>query len=522
MSIEKRNGSPLIFSAKRDSLRKKNNSENERDSFFSILIADDEEEVHHITKLVLSDYSFEGRSLKFIDAYSAQEAEKILVDNSDIAVILLDVVMETDDAGLNLVEIIRNKLNNQFVRIILRTGQPGYAPEEDVIIKYDINDYKEKADLTSRKLFTAITTALRAYRDIIAIEKSKCGLRSVIDATASLFEPRSLSKLTYGILQQLQILFNINENSSVIYASSFAATHTPRSEYRVVSATGKFAIYVGEKFEEFVDQKIKNRIESLTSDNKFYIDQDCFIGYYETSNSIHNIIYVEGLHEINEYDENLIKLFSNNIAIAFDNLFLNKEILSTQKNIVYILGEVVERRSNETGNHVRRMTEISCVISEALGFDEKDIEMMRLAAPMHDIGKIAIPDYILHKPEKLSVEEMRIMQTHTTEGYNILKSANQDILHTAAIVAYQHHERWDGKGYPNGLAKEEIDYFSRIVALADVVDALGHRRCYKEAWEEERIIDLVKNERGKHFFPDAVDAYLSSLELCQEISENFL
>jgi signal transduction histidine kinase len=143
---------------------------NAKDNMWIILIIDDEEDVHQLTRFVLEDYAYQNKQLKFISAYSAQEAKVLLKQEQDIAIILLDVVMETNDAGLKLVEYIRDTIQNHFARIILRTGQPGYAPEKQVILKYDINDYKNKTELTDQKLFTIITASLRAYSDIMTIE----------------------------------------------------------------------------------------------------------------------------------------------------------------------------------------------------------------------------------------------------------------------------------------------------------------------------------------------------------------
>ncbi len=140
---------------------------------WNILVVDDEDDIHKVTQIVLSSFSFDGRPLQFFNAYSGAEAMKSLETHSDIAVVLLDVVMETPESGLEVVQHLRKKLKNNITRIILRTGQPGSAPEEKVINEYDINDYKEKNELTQQKLHTAITTAIRSYRDITVLEKSK-------------------------------------------------------------------------------------------------------------------------------------------------------------------------------------------------------------------------------------------------------------------------------------------------------------------------------------------------------------
>ena len=200
---------------------------------------------------------------------------------------------------------------------------------------------------------------------------------------------------------------------------------------------------------------------------------------------------------------------------------LNKEIADTQKEVVFTMGAIGESRSKETGNHVKRVAEYSKLFVQLLGMDEKDAELLRMASPMHDIGKIAIPDDILKKPGKLSDEEFDIMKTHSALGYEMLKHSNREILKTAAIVAGQHHERWDGKGYPNQLKAEEIHIFARITAIADVFDALGSHRVYKEAWSDDKIFKLFKEEAGKQFDPILMSLFFDNIDKFKTIREQF-
>ncbi|MFA6789793.1 MAG: HD domain-containing phosphohydrolase [Arcobacteraceae bacterium] len=188
------------------------------------------------------------------------------------------------------------------------------------------------------------------------------------------------------------------------------------------------------------------------------------------------------------------------------------EIEETQKEVVFTMGAIGERRSEETGFHVKRVAEYSKLFALYCGLDEKEAEMLRQASPMHDIGKVGIADSILNKPGLFTPEEHKMMQEHTTLGYNMLKSSKRPLLQTAAIVANEHHERWDGKGYPNGLAGEAIHIYGRITSIADVFDALGSDRVYKKAWEDERIFQLFKDERGKQFDPKLVDIFFAHLD----------
>ncbi|WP_373020867.1 HD domain-containing phosphohydrolase [Sulfuricurvum sp.] len=199
---------------------------------------------------------------------------------------------------------------------------------------------------------------------------------------------------------------------------------------------------------------------------------------------------------------------------------LNKEIEDTQREVVFTMGSIGESRSKETGNHVKRVAEYSKLLAIYSGLEESESEMLRQASPMHDIGKVAIPDAVLNKPGRFDEEERRIMDTHAVLGYEMLKHSNRSLLKTAAIVAYEHHEKWDGSGYPRKLCGEEIHIYGRITALADVFDALGSDRVYKKAWDDEKIFALFREERGKHFDPALVDIFFDHLDEFLTIREH--
>ena len=200
---------------------------------------------------------------------------------------------------------------------------------------------------------------------------------------------------------------------------------------------------------------------------------------------------------------------------------LSDEIINTQKEIIYTMGEIAETRSKETGNHVKRVAEYSKLIALKLGINEQEAEMLKLASPMHDIGKVGIPDNILNKPGKLTAEEFEIMKTHAQLGYEMLKHSSKPILQAAAIVSKEHHEKYNGNGYPKGLKGEEIHIFARITAVADVFDALGSDRIYKKAWEDKKIFELFNNEKGEHFDPKIIDIFFENLEEIKQIRDKF-
>jgi len=200
---------------------------------------------------------------------------------------------------------------------------------------------------------------------------------------------------------------------------------------------------------------------------------------------------------------------------------LNKEIEETQKEVVFTMGAIGESRSKETGNHVKRVAEYSKILALGHGMDEAEVEMLKQASPMHDIGKVAIPDDVLNKPGPFNDIEREIMDSHAALGYEMLKHSSRPLLKAAATVAHEHHEKWDGSGYPRGLKGEGIHIYGRITALADVFDALGSDRCYKKAWDDERIFQLFKDERGKHFDPALVDLFFKYKSQFMQVRESY-
>lgn len=200
---------------------------------------------------------------------------------------------------------------------------------------------------------------------------------------------------------------------------------------------------------------------------------------------------------------------------------LNAQIQSTQQELIFRISEAVESRSKETGNHIRRVAHYSALLGKLYGLDKQMCESLAISSTMHDIGKIAIPDAILLKPAKLTDEEFIEMQTHAYRGYLILADSPLPLLKSAAEIAYEHHEYFNGKGYPRGLQGKEISINARIVAIADVFDALISKRVYKEAWKLERVISLFENESGKQFDPELTTLFLNNIDDFIEIKEKY-
>lgn len=487
---------------------------------WKILVADDEKEIHDITRIALQDFTFEERSIELLYAFSGAEVKDIFRQNNDIALILLDVVMEEDDTGLALVKYVREELNNSTVRIVLRTGQPGKAPEQDIIARYDINDYKAKTELTAQKLFTTVTASLRAYSNLRLIERNRIGLKLIIDSTASIFKTHSLYQFASGVLTQLLSILRLDSNSVFVHNSAYAAAFFD-DEMKIVAATGKYADFVETDMKKVLPRSVLEAFEYLKAEGGDLFSGDEYIGVFTSSEGSTSLLYLSGCKNLSAVDKNLVRLFTRSVSIGFDNISLAREIIDTQKEVIYTLGEIVETRSKETAHHVKRVSEICYLLAGKCGIDEKTAEMLKLASPMHDIGKIGVPEAILHKPGKLTDKEFEIIKAHAETGYEILKKSKRQIMKTASIVARQHHEKWDGTGYPQGLSGENIHIYGRIAAIADVFDALTHARCYKTPWSIPEVVEFFKKEQGRHFDPYLTDLFLSDIDSFVEINKNF-
>ncbi len=481
--------------------------------FWKVLIVDDEPDVHQVTKLVLSNTTFLGKKLDFYDCYSAAETREFLAKDDDIAMIFLDVVMEEEDSGLKLVKYIREELQNSLVRIVLRTGQPGQAPEEKVIIDFDINDYKSKTELTSERLFTTVISSLRSYRDLLTIDRNKRGLEKIIDASASIFEIHSLKQFVSGVLMQILSILHV-DNDAVFYNTSGLTATKSEGHLLVMAAAGKFKEQHAEDndIDEVLSKEARIIINRAIDERKTIAEDNTYVGYFKSNNGSENIIYLEHSDQITDWERDLLEIFCSNIAIAFDNLYLNQELENSQKEIMFTLGEISESRSRETQHHVKRVGEYCKLLALKSGMPEDEAEDLRVASSMHDIGKLAVPDAILKKPAWLDDEERVLMMQHAQAGGDMLKFSNGKHLKTASVIAYQHHERYDGTGYPNGIAGDDIDLYARITAIADVFDALSSDRVYRKALPMEEVLTMMKEGRGTNFDPYYIDILFDNLD----------
>ncbi|MFC3534045.1 DUF3369 domain-containing protein [Vogesella facilis] len=487
---------------------------------WKILIIDDEKDVHSATRLAIKDMQYKERPLQLLSAYSAREGYDMLRQHDDVALILLDVVMETDNAGLLLVRRIRDELGNHLARIVLRTGQPGQAPEQEVILDYDINDYKTKTELTVQKLFTTVIASLRAYENLVAIEKNRQGLAKILEGAADLYQLRSLKEFASGVLKQISAILDIGTDGVLCMENTHQQDHN-RPLLEVLAATGAFEPLLGRSAEEMAPLYPELHaaiIETLQCKHSLF-RHPVDVLYIASQNGREFVVHFSPPWPLEDVERNLLEVFCQRISSAYDNLYLYTQLLKSQEATVVALADLAEFRDSDTGEHVLRVQQLSDAIAgELLAMGEYPavltpafMDMIGMASILHDVGKVATPDHILFKPGKLDPDERIIMEQHAGIGASILSKASAMVegasyLSMGAEIAGGHHEYFDGSGYPHQLLGQTIPLSARIVAVVDVFDALLHKRPYKQPWPLQQVMDYIAGRAGTQFDPKVVEA----------------
>src|SRR5437773_5548040 len=288
---------------------------------WKIAVIDDDHAVHEGTRFALSDYNLNGATLEILSAYSAAEGRTLMRAQHDIAAVLLDVIMETDVAGLELVEYIRNEIKNETVRIILRTGQPGQAPERRVIVQYDINDYKAKTELTADKLFTSLTAALRSYQQLERMVQTRRGLEIIIDAASTLYDFKSMQRLAEGVLTQLASLLNGDCAGILVLRDDGAG-----SEFSVLAGSGCYSRFIGSTSSKALGPDLREMVEAAFQRRKNEFADHRSVLYSRTGSGREVVVLLQAERQLSDTDRALVEIFSSRLSIAFDNVILYRQL----------------------------------------------------------------------------------------------------------------------------------------------------------------------------------------------------
>jgi len=498
-----------------------------------ILIVDDEVVIRELMTDILVDEGYQVDT-----AANGREALEKLRKANDFVVLFTDIMMPEMD-GIELIREAR-KVMPGIVPIVMT----GYATLETAraAVKEGAYDYVLKPfNLSEIKM--AVSNALERCRltNEVARLREITGLFNISESIASIRdEDRLLDFVLSAAIERVEAT-----RGSIMMVSEDGTRLEVKRSVGLPSDLARASVKVGESISGWVAANVQPLlVENLHQDERLRtLARGGATGSFVsvplehkastleettiTESALPKVLAVLNVSDkagggsFTESDLKALSIVANHSAAAIENVRLIRDIEDAQREIVFTLGEIVETRSRETGNHVKRVAEYSKMLGLKCGMTVPESEVLRLASPLHDVGKVGIPDAILNKPGKLTEEEFEVIKTHAQIGYDMLKVTKGRVLQAAAIVALQHHEKFDGTGYPQGLKGKDIHIFGRIVGIADVFDALGVARVYKNAWPLEEILALFQNQRGKHFDPDILDVFFDNLDEILAIRDAF-
>ena len=485
---------------------------------WKILIVDNDAEVHDATTLVLADFVFENKPIEFIHAYSRTEAHEYFKQHANIALAIIGVAMEENNSGLELVEEVRMGLNNHYTRIILRTDQPSTVTHSQVIKAYDIDGYNEKTDTSNQNIHTLTYSALRAYRDICAIHQHKKALNKIVDSFSKTLRFTKKSDFTYSTIDEIFNLFSAVK-STFFYSQPSPTTqpqdkrHTqPKKHFQTLVCNGDLTQYNNVNSLSCLPVRILAKAETVLNTQRSQYFRKSYGYYFSTKNAYEHVVFIDFYNDPNHDEKQLLDVFLNNVSTAFENITAKEEIINGQNEILYFLMDAVETGRIASHTHAKQVVLYAEKFAQLYGLPESDISLLKHATPLHDIGMSIIPNSLVNDEKKLSSDDKKIIQQHCEYGHVVLCKSSNIILQTAANIALQHHEHWDGLGYPYGLKNKEISLFSRIVNLADTFDALTCSRSYRSAWPKEDIRQHFISNTGKQFDPALSKLLLDNFE----------
>ncbi|HEY2185485.1 MAG TPA: DUF3369 domain-containing protein [Xanthobacteraceae bacterium] len=396
---------------------------------WKIAIIDDDHAVHDGTRFALSDYRLNGQGLEILSAYSAADGRQLMRSHPEVAVVLLDVIMETDTAGLDLVEFIRDDLKNETVRIILRTGQPGQAPERRVIVDYDINDYKAKTELTADKLFTALTAALRSHQQLQRMVETRRGLEIIIEAASALFDFRSMQRLAEGVLTQVASLLNVDCAGILVLREP---EHMGEG-FSVLAGSGCYSRLIGSGVSEILDHELRQLVEEAFMRRRHEFSPQRSVLYIKTLSGREVVVVLEAARHLSDTDRALVEIFCSRFSIAFDNVILYEQL---QRANAGLEERVAERTQDLTTANRRlaaqwaRLRQANSFKSEILGTVAHDLKN-----PLGVIlGRTEILKELIAKAGALD-QEAQAQIAHIRDAANRLTGMVDDLVADAMADA---------------------------------------------------------------------------------------
>jgi len=455
---------------------------------WTIAVIDDDPAVHEGTRFALYDYALNGQGLRVLSAYSAAEGKRLITAEPDLAVILLDVVMETETAGLDLVDYIRRELKNETVRIVLRTGQPGQAPERQVIIDYDINDYKAKTELTADKLFTTLTAALRSYQQLQRLVQTRRGLEIIIDAASTFFDYQSMQRLAEGVLTQIASLLNVACAGILVVRDG-----GPDDErFAVIAGSGCYTDHVGHPLQRLEPEMRQLLWLAFKRQQHEFSDARSTL-YLRTGSGREIVVLLEAGRRLSDTDRELIELFTSRLSTAFDNVILYGQL---QEANAYLEQRVFQRTAELYGANqrlaaqrasLRRANEFK---SEMLGTVAHDLKN-----PLGVIlGRTEILTDLLDA-DPVPVEPVRVQVGHIRDSARRLTSMVDDLIVEAMNDALDISIRREPVDFA-ALAAEVVDGNRPLAESKGQKITLSGQPSLTLSGDQERLREAIDNLVG--------------------------
>lgn len=512
-----------------------------------VLVVDDDPEMHAMTRLVMRKFTFQDRPLELLSAYSAEQALEILRQRSDIALVLLDVVMETQDAGLRLVARIRGELGNDAVRIVLRTGQPGDVPEEEIIHNYDINDYKAKTELTARKLGTSVVAALRSYAQITGLDRLRDGLERVAALGRGLDVRGGVDDLAATLLTQLADLLGV-PGDGVLCGMPDGGGGT----LVVLAAAGRFRPAAGGPLADIradVGADIGGDAGAAAGDGDLaaavaaarmagasglggrwlvipLVALPVTTPTGEAAGIPASALCLSLPRPLDGYGWRLADVAATRVMDAWQNLASMARLRATRWATAQLLAAGrpypgAESSWTPDGGRGVRLSRLAVRLATLLRQDPAyatDLagdmpERIAMGAMLYDIGMQAVPGNLPGKPGPLTPEEVQAVRRHCRRGADLMRTAAGRVggdadIDFCAMLAQTHHEWWDGNGYPDGLRGDAIPLAARIIAVADTYDALTHPRINRPALSPDAACGELRAAAGRQLDPAIVAVFV--------------
>lgn len=454
-----------------------------------VLYAEDERETGEMVTEILSDYFDEvifcNNGEEALEAYQNQKNFDLFITDINMPKLtgleVIKKIREVDDKIPIMILSARREIDTLLESISLHV-------DEFVIKPVDLELFLEKIQKIINKLQT--------QRELQETSRLLSEYKEVIDESTILSKTNPKGIITFA-------------NDAFCKISGYSREELLGKNHNIVRHPDIPSEYYAQMWRDLKNKKAwRGSFKNRAKDGSSYYVSAYIAPIVDLNGNIVEYIAVRSdVTELEHYRQDIEK----QLKIA------TQDIVDTQREVVFTMGAIGEARSKETGLHVKRVAEYSYLLAKLYGLSEEEATLLKQASPMHDIGKVGIPDNILNKSGKLDAGEWAVMQTHSKLGYDMLKHSQKNILKTAAIIAHEHHEKWNGSGYPRGLREDEIHIYGRITAVADVFDALGHDRVYKKAWPLEEILALFKDEKAKQFDPVLIDIFLDNLEKFLEI-----